>query len=253
MPPMNSLWRSGWFRRWAKGCCAWQADSFPVTNSGAWRRIQEQTCCGARAGTPGWISTNVCLTAPISVACMPPLPTRRNRRNGIVVRAMDYRLRDVKDAEPVYRLITTILDHQQAPAKELAAPYHEPHRSCCAARRRELVEQEFFGLRMAHFAIRGLMHEAALKADQDPDRLSFLHAVRVVQRRMTRYTATAPQQRKNLHAAILDEILEERVVSSRTRINPRGVKRKMSNLPPTSAQMSAHPQDYFAKQIGIVK
>jgi len=38
-----------------------------------------------------------------------------------------------------------------------------------------------------------------------------------------------PRQRKVLHEAILDEILEERVVSSRNRINFRGVKRKMSN------------------------
>jgi hypothetical protein len=28
---------------------------------------------------------------------------------------------------------------------------------------------------------------------------------------------------------VLDEILEERVTSSRNRVNPRGVKRKMSN------------------------
>jgi hypothetical protein len=35
---------------------------------------------------------------------------------------------------------------------------------------------------MAHFAIRGLMHEAALQADKDPDELSFLHTVRVVRR-----------------------------------------------------------------------
>ena len=56
----------------------------------------------------------------------------------------------------------------------------------------ELVQQEFFGLLMAHFAIRGLMHEAALKADEDPDRLSFLHSVRVVQRRMGRYGAIPP-------------------------------------------------------------
>ena len=42
----------------------------------------------------------------------------------------------------------------------------------------DLVPQEFYGLMMAHFAIRGLMHEAALKADEDPDRLStFLHAI----------------------------------------------------------------------------
>jgi len=56
----------------------------------------------------------------------------------------------------------------------------------------ELVRQEFFGLLMAHFAIRGLMHEAALKADEDPDRHSFIHSVYVVQRRMARYDAISP-------------------------------------------------------------
>jgi hypothetical protein len=62
----------------------------------------------------------------------------------------------------------------------------------------ELVRQEFFGLLMAHFAIRGLMHEAALKADEDPDRLSFLHAVRVVQRRMARYGAIPPSSEESV-------------------------------------------------------
>jgi hypothetical protein len=60
----------------------------------------------------------------------------------------------------------------------------------------ELVQQEFYGLLMAHFAIRGLMHEAALRDDEDPDRLSFLHAVRVVQRRMARFAATPPSAEK---------------------------------------------------------
>jgi hypothetical protein len=62
----------------------------------------------------------------------------------------------------------------------------------------ELVQQEFFGLLMAHFAIRGLMHEAALKADEDPDRLSFVHSVHVVQRRMARYGAIPPSAEKSL-------------------------------------------------------
>ena len=62
----------------------------------------------------------------------------------------------------------------------------------------ELVQQEFFGLLMAHFAIRGLMHEAALKADENPDRLSFLHSVRVVQRRMARAGAIPPSGEKVL-------------------------------------------------------
>lgn len=138
---------------------------------------------------------------------------RRNLRNGILVRVIDYRLH-VPDAEPIYRLITTILDHAQAPAKELAALYHERWEIETAldelkthlrgaqivlrSKTPELVQQEFYGLLMAHFAIRGLMHEAALKADEDPDRLSFLHSVRVVQRRMTRYGAIPPSARESL-------------------------------------------------------
>jgi hypothetical protein len=133
---------------------------------------------------------------------------RRKRRKGIVVRVIDYRLNNVAGAEALYRLITTILDHRQAPAKELAALYHERWEIETAldelkthlrgaqivlrSKTPELVQQEFFGLLMAHFAIRGLMHEAALKADADPDQLSFLHAVRVVQRRMARYGAIPP-------------------------------------------------------------
>jgi len=133
---------------------------------------------------------------------------RRNHRNPIVVRVIEYRLKDVPGAEPIYRLITTILNPRSAPAKELAALYHErweiettldelkTHlrgaQIVLRSKTPELVRQEFYGLLMAHFAIRGLMHEAALQADEDPDRLSFLHAVRVVQRRLARYVATPP-------------------------------------------------------------
>src|SRR5919109_1573671 len=139
---------------------------------------------------------------------------RRNGRNGIVVRVIDYRLKDVEGSEPIYRLITTILDHEQAPAKELAALYHErweiettldelkTHlrgaQIVLRSKTPDLVRQEFFGLMMAHFAVRGLMHEAALKADEDPDRLSFLHSVRVVQRRLARYAAIPPSADKSL-------------------------------------------------------
>lgn len=138
---------------------------------------------------------------------------RRNGRNGIVVRVIDYRLKDVEGSEPLYRLITTILDHQQAPARELAALYHErweiettldelkTHlrgaQIVLRSKTPDLVRQEFFGLMMAHFAVRGLMHEAALKADEDPDRLSFLHSVHVVQRRMARYAAIPPSAEKS--------------------------------------------------------
>jgi len=138
---------------------------------------------------------------------------RRKKRKGIVVRVIDYQLKDIPDAEPVYRLITTIVDPRQAPAQELAALYHErweiettldelkTHlrgaQIVLRSKTPELVRQEFFGLLMAHFAIRGLMHEAALKAAEDPDRLSFLHSVHVVQRQMARYAAIPPSAQKS--------------------------------------------------------
>jgi hypothetical protein len=143
----------------------------------------------------------------------PSTSDRRNERKAIVVRVIDYRLDKVPDAEPIYRLITSILNHKLAPAKELAALYHERWEIETAldelkthlrgaqivlrSKTPELVKQEFYGLLMAHFAIRGLMHEAALKADEDPDRLSFLHAVRVVQRRMARFAAIPPSAEEN--------------------------------------------------------
>ena len=48
----------------------------------------------------------------------------------------------------------------------------------------DLVHQEFCGLMLAHFAIRSLMHEAALRSGEDPGRLSYVHAVRVVLRKI---------------------------------------------------------------------
>jgi len=55
-----------------------------------------------------------------------------------------------------------------------------------------LVRQEFYGFLLAHFAIRGLMHEAALKVATDPDRLSFVHAVNVIRRKLPRAVAIPP-------------------------------------------------------------
>ena len=58
----------------------------------------------------------------------------------------------------------------------------------------EPVRQEFWGLLLlAHFAVRGLMHdEAAPRAEEDPDRLSVPHAVRVVRRKLPLLAALPP-------------------------------------------------------------
>lgn len=133
---------------------------------------------------------------------------RRHRTQGIRVRVIEYRLEGIAAAEPLYRLLTTILEPGQAPAATLAALYHErweiesafdelkTHlrgaRIVLRSKTPELVRQEFWGLLLAHFAIRGLMHEAALRAEADPDRLSFLHAVRVVRRKLPAFAALSP-------------------------------------------------------------
>jgi len=144
-------------------------------------------------------------------------PSQRDRRkntNGIRVRVIEYTLEGVPEAEPTYRLVTTILEHQAAPAVELAALYHERWEIETAldelqthlrgaqmvlrSKTPELVKQEFYGFLLAHFAVRGLMHEAALKADEDPDRLSFLHAVRVIRRKLPAFGAISPSAANQL-------------------------------------------------------
>jgi hypothetical protein len=138
----------------------------------------------------------------------------RHKTNGIVVRVIDYQLEGVEGAEPIYRLVTSILDQEEAPAKELAALYHERWEIETAldelkthlrgakivlrSKTPDLVRQEFYGFLMAHFAIRGLMHEAALKAKEDPDRLSFLHAVRVVRRKLPVFSAIPPSAEESI-------------------------------------------------------
>ena len=77
--------------------------------------------------------------------------------------------------------MTTVLDPGKAPAKELAALYHDRwevetaldelkthlrgSRIVLRSKTPDLVRQEFYGLMMAHFAVRGLMHEAAIERE----------------------------------------------------------------------------------------
>ena len=133
---------------------------------------------------------------------------RRHDDGGVVVRVIDYRLDGVPEAEPLYRLVTTLLDPAAAPAAELAALYHERWESegtlaelkvtlpgarlILRSRRVDLVEQELYGLLLVHFALRQLIHEASRRAGCDPDSLSFLAAVRIVRRHLPFHAAFSP-------------------------------------------------------------
>jgi hypothetical protein len=132
--------------------------------------------------------------------------------SGSDVRVIEYVLEGSGSTE-IYRLVTTILNPEAAPAQELAALYCERweienaldelkthlrgSRLQLRSKTPDLVRQEFYGLMMTHFAIRGLMHEAALKGDVDPDKLSFVHAVRVVRRKLGNPAAFSPSAPEN--------------------------------------------------------
>ena len=141
----------------------------------------------------------------------PTWHSRATDRAAIPVRVIEYTLPNVRDAEPVYRLVTTLLDSSAAPATELAALYHErwevegafdeikTHlkgaQVVLRSKTPELVRQEAYGLLLAHYAVRGLLHEAAVTTPggpRDPDTLSFVHGVRVLRRTVPRLAAVPP-------------------------------------------------------------
>jgi hypothetical protein len=116
----------------------------------------------------------------------------------LVVRVIDYQLDDGRDNDETYRLLTTLVDPDEAPAVELAAAYAQrweiettfdelkTHqrgaRTVLRSKSPELVFQEIWGHLCCHFAIRTLMWEAAQDAGVDPDRVSFVTALRIVRR-----------------------------------------------------------------------
>lgn len=126
----------------------------------------------------------------------------------ITVRVIDYRLPGVANAEPVYRLITTLLDCDRYPADELAALYHERWSIettfaeikttlkgadiVLRSKTPELVRQEFWGLLLAHHVVRKLMLEAALSRQRAPDEFSFKHSLSIVRRKLPASGAISP-------------------------------------------------------------
>ena len=114
------------------------------------------------------------------------------------VRVIDYRIDDGRDNDETYRLFTTILDPDDVTAADLAATYAQrweiettfdelkTHqrgpRTVLRSKSPDLVLQEIWGHLCCHYAIRTLMFEAAHEANVDPDRVSFVAAIRIARR-----------------------------------------------------------------------
>ena len=133
---------------------------------------------------------------------------RQHDRDGLTVRVIEYRMPDVSGGGQIYRLVTTLLDAQAAPALELAALYHERwedeitlaelkvtipgNRPILRSRRPDLIRQEVYGLLLTHFAIRQLMYEASQRVGRDPETLSFIQTIEIVRRNLPFHAAFPP-------------------------------------------------------------
>lgn len=114
-----------------------------------------------------------------------------------LVRVVEYQI-DGRDSTEPYRVITSILEWARAMSGDLAAAYHHRweleitfdeiethqtgHSRVLRSKSPPMVRQEIWGILLAHYAIRALIVEAAHDAEEDPDRMSFIRALRVVRR-----------------------------------------------------------------------
>ncbi|MHB1606798.1 MAG: transposase [Leptospirales bacterium] len=114
------------------------------------------------------------------------------------MRIIDYALPNATEAQPRYRLFTTLLDEKTAPALELAALYHQrleveavfdelkthllQKRRVLRSKTADLVRQEFYGWVLTHYAVRWLMHQAATEHCRPDRSLSFTANVQLLRR-----------------------------------------------------------------------
>jgi len=149
-------------------------------------------------------------------------PTKKGRRAGaaeaIAVRVIEYALPGLPDAQPRYRLLTTLLDPVVAPALELAALYHErwqleavfdelkthlrQSRRVLRSKTAELVRQEFYGWVLAHYAVRWLLHQGASRHRIPHAELSFTGHVQLLRRAQPRSGAFPPRAAKKASALV---------------------------------------------------
>jgi hypothetical protein len=131
---------------------------------------------------------------------------------------------------------TTILDPTQAPAGELAALYTQRWeiesalaelkttqrgpKQVLRSKTPQGVAQEVWAYLLVHYALRAVMHTAALDDDLDPDRLSLIRTLRVVRRQVIARPAFPPDQIAVAVCSAVDELLTEPLPQRRLRAFP---------------------------------
>lgn len=174
----------------------------------------------------------------------PSAADRRRDTRGLLVRVIEYTHDDPNrpGAGERHRLITDLTHPEDLPAREAPLVYHErweeelaldeikthlgaravPIRSKTPAG----VVQEVYGLMLAHYTVRRVMHDAAVVASQDPDRLSFIDSLRVLQCQLPESPHVATE---TWYQRLLREVRRQELRPRRDRWYARVIKQKMSN------------------------
>lgn len=135
-------------------------------------------------------------------------PAAARREEPMLVRVVDYTIEDGRENPTTYRLFTTLLDPAEVAAVDLAAAYTQrweieltfdelkTHqrgpRTVLRSKSPDLVLQEIWGHLCCHYAIRSLMTEAATDSGHDPDRVSFVAALRITRQTLAHPGAFPP-------------------------------------------------------------
>jgi hypothetical protein len=175
-------------------------------------------------------------------------PSARHRdrdEGGIEVRIIEYTFDDPgrPGSGEKHRLLTTLLDEDEHPADCLIMLYHErweeevtidelkTHQRERTVLRSETpagVVQEIYGLLLGHYVVRKVMCEAAVVAECEPRDLSFVNTLKILRCRLPE-VPRSPVGIQSWYQNLIAEVAEERLEPRRDRINPRVIKRKMSN------------------------
>lgn len=189
-------------------------------------------------------------------------PEQRGPRRGeeLLVRVIKYTLTD--PARPgygeVHRLMTSLLDAKSYPALDLVCAYHErwevelvidemdthqrlPLRPLRSQRPVGVI-QEFYGLLIAHYVVRSIMHDAALQAEIDPDRLSFINALELICDSVPEFQLVDSAQHPALYRRLLRDLARYQLPERDNRINPRVIKRKVLKFPVKRKEHRRWPQ-----------
>jgi len=184
------------------------------------------------------------------LALLRPSDKRKRKESApILVRMIEYTFTDPTwpGYGETHRLITTLLDPQEAPALRLIEVYHErweveitideldTHQRLLPRTLRSQtpmgVIQELYGCLLVHYAVRALMLQAADQEEGlDVDRLSFTHALCVLKRYLPDFQRAEREDQPDLRQRMQRELRENRLPERRLRSNPRVIKRRASKF-----------------------